>query len=130
MLVLDKNSAALIQYPVSSTYHQPQPQEQSGSKPATARKRCCRCTGLSLPFLGEILRRRRTCRPNNGFPPSALCQELECRRDNLPLPPSSERPWAEAMRAPLLGPGRAGRVRSDWTVVVAGDTPRAELVDN
>src|SRR5437667_2641097 len=113
MLVLDKNSAALIQYPVSSTWHQPQPQEQSGSKPVTAPKRFCRCTGLSLPFLGEILPRRRTFRANKGFPPSAVCQELEFRRDNLPLPPSSERPWAEAMRAPLLGAERAGRVRAD-----------------
>lgn len=115
MLELDeKGNAALIQHPVSSIDHQPQPRKHSSSKTVTVRERFYRCTDLSLPFLEEILPHRRTCQVNRDFPPNEVCQGREFRTDSLPLQLSSGQPLEEVKaRSPSAARREAERVRLD-----------------
>ena len=82
-------------------------------KLVTAPGRFCRYRDLSLLFLEEILRHRRTCPANKDSPRGAVCQELEFRRDNLPLLLLSAQPWAEAMLSLPLAEEWLEPVRSD-----------------
>ena len=110
----EKGNAALIQHPVSSIEHPPQPRKHWGGKPAMVRERFYPCTDLSLPFLEEILPHRRTCQVNRDFPPNEVCQGREFRMDSLPLQLSSGQPLEEVKaQSPPAARRRAEQGRLD-----------------
>jgi hypothetical protein len=78
------------------------------------RERFYRCTGLSLPFLGEILLHQRICQVNRDFPPNEVCQGREFRTDSLLLQLSLGQPLEEAKaQSPPAARREAEQVRLD-----------------
>ena len=121
-----KNSAALIQYPVSSISQNPL--KNPGGNPVMEQEKFCLCKDPLLPFPGGILLHRRTCQVNRDFPPNEVCQGREFRRDSLPSQLSLEQPSAEAKgQSPQAARRKAEQVHLDRTAVAAAGIPGAGL---
>jgi hypothetical protein len=119
-----KNSAALIQHPVSAKT----PLKHPGGNPVMEQEKFCPCKDPSLPFPGGILPHQRICQVNRDFPPNEVCQGREFRRGSLPSQLSLEQPSAEVKGpCPRAVRRKAEQVRLDRTAVAAAGIAGAGL---